>query len=659
MSSRLPIVQPAPKIRPSRMSRRRALVLIGVHLLIAAHIAHWLLYGRTMTPLEPSEAMAFTKGDMVNAGLLFFAVAIVSTAVLGRFFCGWGCHLVALQDLCRRLLEAMGRKPKPLRSRLLRWVPAIAFLYMFLWPLAYRLWIRDSFGPLGTELTTEHFWATFPGWVIGGLTFLTCGFAIVYFLGAKGFCTYACPYGAVFGAVERLSPFRIRVTDACAGCGHCTAVCTSNVRVHEEVRDFGMVVDSGCMKCMDCVSVCPNDALYYGAGPIPWAAARRVASRARRSAHSWVEEGFLGLAFAAAFFTFRGLYGTLPFLFSLGLAGVLAYLALLGLKMVVRPQVALKGWRLKDHGSIRRAGWVFAAVLAVLTAVWGHSAWIRLHQLRGERAYAATLALRVAALDPSAAGGPVEGSAAVERAVRSLEAVRDDGLLPTPGLASRLAPLYLLQGRYSAARKAAGEAVERGEEPAVARRVLARLALATGDPVGAIREYEALLQEVPAAPRSWVDLGVVQARAGRLSVAETTFREGLARHPESADLAYNFGLARALAGDPEDAVESFARALELEPSHLAARENLAGVLASIGRFAEAADHYRLALARAPDDAETRLLLARVLAALGEGAAALAEVERSLRLAPELEEAIILRQQLLEIEARSSSSTSLP
>ena len=59
---------------------------------------------------------------------------------------------------------------------------------------------------------------------------------------------------------------RIRVTDACAGCGHCTAVCTSNVRVHEEVRDYGMVVDSGCMKCLDCVSVCPNDALYYGAG---------------------------------------------------------------------------------------------------------------------------------------------------------------------------------------------------------------------------------------------------------------------------------------------------------------------------------------------------------------------------------------------------------
>src|SRR5207244_4171 len=85
-------------------------------------------------------------------------------------------------------------------------------------------------------------------------------FMTVYFLGNKGFCTYACPYGGVFGLVDKVAPGRIRVTDACEECGHCTAVCTSNVIVHAEVKKYGMVVDPGCMKCMDCVSVCPNDA---------------------------------------------------------------------------------------------------------------------------------------------------------------------------------------------------------------------------------------------------------------------------------------------------------------------------------------------------------------------------------------------------------------
>src|SRR4029453_12361217 len=116
-----------------------------------------------------------------------------------------------------------------------------------------------------SELVRADFWATFPqsAWIIVPFL-LVCGFATVYFLGSKGFCTYGCPYGGFFAPLDKLATGRILVTDACEGCGHCTAVCTSNVRVHEEVREYGMVVDPGCMKCMDCVSVCPNDALYFG-----------------------------------------------------------------------------------------------------------------------------------------------------------------------------------------------------------------------------------------------------------------------------------------------------------------------------------------------------------------------------------------------------------
>ena len=296
-------------------------MLILVHLVIAAHIAHWLVAGRTVTPVEPSEAMAFAKGGMINAGLIFFSVAILLTGVFGRFFCGWACHLVALQDLARWLLGKVGIRPKPLRSRWLRLVPFFAFAYMFLWPVAYRLSIGDSFGHVDTELTTTEFWATFPGWVVGGLTFLICGFVIVYFLGSKGFCTYACPYGAIFGVVEKVSPMRIRVTDACAGCAHCTAVCTSNVRVHEEVRDYGMVVDSGCMKCLDCVSVCPNDALYYGMGPLGLRPTPRVKKPARRRWLPAKDDLIVALAFVAAFFSFRGLYGQVPLPARAGLGG--------------------------------------------------------------------------------------------------------------------------------------------------------------------------------------------------------------------------------------------------------------------------------------------------------------------------------------------------
>src|SRR5262249_59090435 len=98
----------------------------------------------------------------------------------------------------------------------------------------------------------------------------------------KGFCTYGCPYGALFGALDYASPGRIVVSEACEQGGHCTGTCRSNVRVHEEVRLHGMVVDPGCMKCMDCVSVCPKGALSYSFAPPVLFRSRAARRSARR-----------------------------------------------------------------------------------------------------------------------------------------------------------------------------------------------------------------------------------------------------------------------------------------------------------------------------------------------------------------------------------------
>lgn len=254
------------KIRRSRAGLPRTIALLVVQALMAVHIAHWASTGRTVSPLEPSEGMEFGKSGVVNAGLIFFGLTIASTLVLGRWFCGWACHVVALQDASRWLLLKLRIRPRLVNLGVLGVVPWIAFVYMFLAPLVQRLLIGHEIGVRGVHLTTTSFWATFPSWPVALLTLAFCGFAVVYFLGAKGFCTYGCPYGAIFGVADQLAPVRIRVRDTCEGCGHCTAVCTSNVRVHQEVRDWGMVVDSGCMKCLDCVSVCPTNSLYVGAG---------------------------------------------------------------------------------------------------------------------------------------------------------------------------------------------------------------------------------------------------------------------------------------------------------------------------------------------------------------------------------------------------------
>lgn len=630
------------------MSKWRAGVLIGVHLLAAAHIAHWLIAGRTVTPVEPSEAMAYARSGIVNAGLIFFAVTILSTALLGRWFCGWGCHLVALQDLCRWLLEKAGIRPKPLRSRVLAWVPALAALYMFAWPAAWRLWTTGSLAAHGRELTTEHFWATFPGLVVGLLTFAVCGFACVYFLGAKGFCTYGCPYGAIFSAADRLSPLRVRVSDACDQSGHCTAVCTSNVRVHEEVALYKMVTDSGCMKCGDCVSVCPNDALSFGWGAIPAFAPKPAAAPpARRPALAGGEEAIVAIAFAGAFFAFRGLYGEVPFLMSLGVAGVVAWGALTVGRLLRRPDFAWRRRALRQDGRLTGAGRAVLAGAALFALFWLHSGWLRAEAALADRD-AKRLGARVeAALDVATPPAGLSGAEreAAERARTRYGRLRRFGLLPWRGATGREAQLAYVEGDLAGFRALAALAVERGEEAARVLRLEARSLAEQGNLQGARGAGERAIAAAPGDPRGYAALAVLLAQGGALPAAAEVLERGIRHFPRDADLFYDAGVISAIQQRPEQALGYFERALALDPLHHKARENRAGMLAASGRWTEAVVEYRRALADAPDDPDLRFLLARALAEAGRTDEALTELDRLLVVAPGHPAALALRETL--------------
>ena len=635
-SSALPIVGSKRKIRRSRMTRRRAAVLIGVHLIAAAHIAHWRLSGSTLTPVEPSEAMEFAKHSVVNAGLIFFAAAILLTAIFGRFFCGWGCHLVALQDLCRSLLLRIGIHPKPFRSRLLRWVPLAAFAYMFLWPVAYRVWIGDAFGPVRVEMTKSAFWETFPGWPLALATFLVCGFVLIYFLGAKGFCTYACPYGGIFGPVDRLAPLAIRVTDACEGCAHCTATCSSNVRVHEEVRIYGRVVDSGCMKCMDCVSVCPMDALYLGFGaPALFTGTRGGHSPPKRRPElSWGEEALLATTFLLTFVVFRGLYNAFPFLFSLGWSALLSYLALQTYRLVRRDALRLGKLTLKSERRLRPAGWTFLVVVAVLGLFWAHSGLVRARGYLGDRLYSSSVPLVAATIQR---GAPptlsVHDRERVERTIGHLGFVDRWALRNSPEVDIRLAWLSRLAGRPAAFRAHADRALVAAPANSTMRHELADYYSGHGDGERARALYEQVLALDPSASAAAINLGTLYATGGDLESARRVFETGLAARPDAPRLHYNLALTRLALGEDQSAIASFERALELEPTFLEARENLAGYLCSLARFEEGLAHYRVALEQNPDDAATRLLAARAYLGVGDLVSAEAEVRRALEIEP--------------------------
>ncbi|MGQ0542201.1 MAG: 4Fe-4S binding protein [Blastocatellia bacterium] len=541
-------------IAHSLTSRWRAVALITLQLLMVAHIIQWRIMGTTVSPIEPSEAMYTLQNGAVNAGVIFFSLAILATLIFGRFVCGWGCHIVALQDFCAWLLKKIGLTPRPFRSRLLVYVPLIAALYMFVWPTAYRLFAKTPNEPLIPQFTnhlvTTEFWATFPPvWVAIPFLFI-CGFMTVYFLGQKGFCTYGCPYGGFFGVADKFAPGKIRVTDACNQCGHCTATCTSNVIVHAEVKQYGMVVDPGCMKCMDCISVCPNDALYFGFGK-PSVTVKQTVTK--NYSMTWPEEILGAVVFLASFLAVWDVYQLIPMLMALGVASVTTFLALRTLRLFRSKDLSFYNSNLKSSGKIRKAGWVFLGFAALWVGVNAHSGFVRYNERAGAIAFEN---LRIPDELALAQTNPAQWLSSADRVniadgKKHLYAAFDGGLLVNKEALSKLAWVEYLSGNTEQALKLLGLAEARQEGQAKALNLYYR--------------------------------GAILNRLGRHEQALTSLDQALAERPDLVVAREEKGESLWQLGRTQEAVSAWSDAVLSNPNLPLANNFLAGAAASMNK----------------------------------------------------------------------------
>ena len=630
-------------IRRSRRGKWRAAVLIGVHLAIAAHITHFAIAGRTVSPVEPSESMYTLELGYVNAGFVFFAVVLLGTLVFGRFFCGWGCHIVALQDACGWLMKKAGIRPRPFRSRLLLWIPLLVALYMFVWPSFKRIALipllestwpaaAQKLGPMAAfqgfsnHFVTEGFWETFPGPVFAVLTFATCGFAAVYFLGAKGFCTYGCPYGGFFGVLDQFSPGSIVVNDNCEGCGHCTATCTSNVLVHEEVRLFGKVVDPGCMKCMDCVSVCPNNALSFGWAKPAFLTATKNVSRAVRYDLSRVEEWSLLGVFAFTVFAFRGLYDGPPLLMAIGLAGITAFVGLKTVHLLRRDTVRLQNLNLKLGGRLGASGKVFLVAAVLWLAFAAHSAFVQGHRLAARHRLEQTLATRADVLSGEFRNRwyPDEHHAAVAASFGHFRTAERWGLARVREIELGIAWGHLLRDEI---------------DPAVTR-------------------IRGVLEDDPEDARLHAELFQVLLTRGRYDQAIEVQRERFTRGEITPAERLQFATMLAQAGRTEDAIDVYRSALDGGVEILELRYNLGGLLRRTGRYEEAIRQLVVAAELAPGDADTLIELGLALQSVGRFDEAIERFERAIALAPNSRESIEHLPGLIEAARRDAARSSV-
>ena len=80
------------------MQKYRIISFIAVHILILIHVL-WF-QNSFLGSFDFQEFFdRFIGEGILNAGTIMVIFAFFSTLIFGRFFCGWGCHFCAIQEL--------------------------------------------------------------------------------------------------------------------------------------------------------------------------------------------------------------------------------------------------------------------------------------------------------------------------------------------------------------------------------------------------------------------------------------------------------------------------------------------------------------------------------------------------------------------------------
>ncbi|MGD0230509.1 MAG: 4Fe-4S binding protein [Syntrophorhabdales bacterium] len=209
---------------------------------------------------------------------------LVTSAFLGRFFCGWICPLGTLIDLVTKRIPK--GKPLPLLKGRLKYY----LLFIILFAALFSVNLAGIFDPIAilVRFLTFSFYPLFgylakAGWVgLYGLlgdwrdhlepgyqllkdyvlpfrdTFYPLALVSLLFLMAiiflerferRNWCRNICPLGTLLGLVGRLSFLRRLPARLCADCGDCTDHCPTSL-------DDGVFRKENCVLCLDCVRKC-------------------------------------------------------------------------------------------------------------------------------------------------------------------------------------------------------------------------------------------------------------------------------------------------------------------------------------------------------------------------------------------------------------------
>lgn len=182
---------------------------------------------------------------------------VVVGAVFGRMACGWVCPFGWFQELLGRLSRKKVRLPR------LAGYAKFAVLVGLVFVVAYRTgqpWFCKLCpqgyleGGIPQPLLRPYLRGGI-GWLWWTKLGILVAFAVGSVVVRRPFCATACPLGAIYALMNRLSLWRtVFLADKCVNCEWCVRACPAGIDPRRELEGHL------CVSCLEC-SKCPYGAI--------------------------------------------------------------------------------------------------------------------------------------------------------------------------------------------------------------------------------------------------------------------------------------------------------------------------------------------------------------------------------------------------------------
>lgn len=178
--------------------------------------------------------------------LLWFLLLLPGAYLFGKLWCGWLCHLGALQEFLFKALNVkflQGNKAQ----NIIKWVQISVFVLWIIQLILTRTNLFCEYDPFKVAFNLISPSTT--GWVLLGILLVSS--VLVY----RPFCRFMCPVGLSLGWVSLIPGARkLDKNDTCVNCKKCDVACQQRALVHENKVTTLRVQD--CILCGECISEC-------------------------------------------------------------------------------------------------------------------------------------------------------------------------------------------------------------------------------------------------------------------------------------------------------------------------------------------------------------------------------------------------------------------